>query len=102
MTTKRGFFEIVGQVLDCLLENPKRKTHIVFRCNLDSRAISKYLKIMIEAGLIEKENEHFHINTKGILFRNKYKELVEIINLKDPEIFKKSSIKTKIMQPIPN
>ena len=69
MAYKRGPLEIIAQILDSLLENPLKKTHITFRCNLDSRAVTKYLKIMSESGLIEKapKDPSYHkITQQGI------------------------------------
>ena len=51
---KRGFLEIIAEILDNLMANPMKKTHITFRCNLDSRAVTKYLLIMQEVGLVER------------------------------------------------
>ena len=84
MAYKRGPLEIIAQILDSLLENPLKKTHITFRCNLDSRGVTKYLKIMKESGLIEIDptNPTFHkITQQGIWYREKYQELMKTINI---------------------
>ncbi len=79
---KRGFLEIVSEILDSLIEQPLIKTHITFRCNLDSRAVTKYIMIMKNVGLIEKSKSnqsHFTITQKGILYRERFNTFVDMI-----------------------
>ena len=79
---KRGFLEIVSEILDSLIEQPLIKTHITFRCNLDSRAVTKYIMIMKNVGLIEKSTSnqsHFSITQKGILYRERFNTFVDMI-----------------------
>lgn len=79
---KRGFLEIIGEILDCVIENPLKKTHITFRCNLDSRAVTKYINVMQEIGLItksKKEPSYFVITEKGLEYRDKYHEFVSLL-----------------------
>ena len=70
---KRGFLEIIAEILESLMANPLKKTHITFRCNLDSRAVTKYLSVMMYVGLVEKSTKdpsYFVITEKGIDYRN--------------------------------
>ncbi len=79
---KRGFLEIVSEILDSLIEEPLIKTHITFRCNLDSRAVTKYIMIMKNVGLIEKSKSNqsrFAITQKGILYRERFNTFVDMI-----------------------
>ncbi len=79
---KRGFLEITAEILDALIENPMKKTHITFKCNLDSRAVTKYLSIMIEVGLVGKstEDQSFYIiSQKGIKYRNQFNSFASMI-----------------------
>ena len=81
-TWKRGFLEIVSEILDSLIEEPLIKTHITFRCNLDSRAVTKYILLMENIGLIEKSKSsrsHFSITQKGVLYRKRFNTFVEMI-----------------------
>ncbi|MCH8956243.1 hypothetical protein IIA28_13140, partial [candidate division KSB1 bacterium] len=50
---KRGFLEIIAEILDSLMSSPLKKTHVTFKCNLDSRAVTKYLSIMMSIGIVE-------------------------------------------------
>ncbi len=79
---KRGFLEIIAEILDCLIENPMKKTHITFKCNLDSRAVTKYLSVMTYVGLVEKSSDDhsfFVITQKGIKYRNQFNSFAHMI-----------------------
>jgi len=90
---KRGFLEIIAEILESLISNPLKKTHITFKCNLDSRAVTKYLNLMIRVGLVEqskKDPTYYVITQKGINYRNQFYSFVsmmeqdlESINLKN-------------------
>ena len=89
-TWKRGFLEIVAEILDSVIEEPLIKTHITFRCNLDSRAVTKYIMIMKNVGLIErsKSNQsHFAITQKGVLYRERFNTFVDMIQPENNEKF---------------
>lgn len=80
---KRGFLEIIAEILDNLMSNPLKKTHITFKCNLDSRAVTKYLLIMQAAGLVErshKDTSLFRITEKGINYRNQFNSFVSLMD----------------------
>ena len=79
---KRGVLQIIGSILQSVMANPLRKTHITFKCNLDSRTITKYLKLMKETGLITKNNENeqfFQITPKGIIYLKHYQSFIELL-----------------------
>lgn len=86
---KRGFLEIIAEILDSLMSSPLKKTHVTFKCNLDSRAVTKYLSIMMSIGIVEisKRDSSFYIITqKGINYRNQFNSFVSIME-KDLEKF---------------
>ncbi len=69
------------------MSNPLKKTHITFKCNLDSRAVTKYLSIMIYVGLVarsEHDPSFFVITQKGIKYRNQFQSFVTLME-KDME-----------------
>ena len=79
---KRGFLEIIAEILDSLAANPLKKTHITFKCNLDSRAVTKYLSIMKYTGLIDlstQDSSFYVITQKGINYRNQFKSFVTMM-----------------------
>ena len=82
ITWKRGFLEIVAEILESLSERPLKKTHITFRCNIDSRAVTKYLGILCKANFVKEiknEGSFYAPTRKGIKFLNEYLELVKIL-----------------------
>ncbi len=86
---KRGFLEIVSEILDSLIEEPLIKTHITFRCNLDSRAVTKYITTMEYVGLIEKSKNsptRFSITQKGVMYRERFNTFVDMIQPENDEI----------------
>ena len=86
---KRGFLEIIAEILESLMANPLKKTHITFRCNLDSRAVTKYLSVMMYVGLVEiskKDPTLYVITQKGITYRNQFHSFIAIME-KDLESF---------------
>ncbi len=100
---KRGFLEIIAEILDCLIENPMKKTHITFKCNLDSRAVTKYLSIMTEVGLVEKSNEDqsfYVITQKGIKYRNQFNSFAQMIESDLDKIYQKGKNSAEYMENI--
>ena len=84
---KRGFLEITAEILDSLSGSPLKKTHITFKCNLDSRAVTKYLSIMLYVGLVEvskKDSSFYTITEKGLKYRNQFQSFVSVME-KDME-----------------
>ena len=65
------------------MSNPLKKTHITFRCNLDSRAVTKYLLIMKAAGLVElsrKDPSLYRITEKGVNYRNQFNSFISLMD----------------------
>ncbi len=80
-TRKRGFIEIVGEILTTLDEKPLKKSHIAYKCNLDPRAVSKYLDLIIHLNLVEKSEDlrYFLLTQKGIDFAKKFHTLTKLL-----------------------
>ena len=80
---KRGFLEIIADILQGLKNNPSNKTHLNAQCKLDSRAITKYLNIMESLKLVKQSSKDpsiYEITQRGIDFSNHYEKLVDIID----------------------
>jgi predicted transcriptional regulator len=100
---KRGFLEIIAEILDCLIENPMKKTHVTFKCNLDSRAVTKYLSIMTEVGLVEKSSDDstfYTITQKGIKYRNQFNSFAHMIESDLSKVYEKGKNSTEYMENI--
>lgn len=79
---KRGFLEILAEILDSLSGGPLRKTHITYKCNLDSRAVSKYLSTMIRVGLVQvskNDSNFFTVTEKGLQYRNQFNSFASLV-----------------------
>ena len=79
---KRGFLEINAEILESLKSGPLQKTQISSLCNLDSRAVKKYLSLMYSIGLVESVNHdsgNYTLTDKGKQYINHYIELVSLI-----------------------
>ena len=86
---KRGFLEIIAEILDCLIESPLKKTHITYRCNLDNRALGKYLLLAQRLGLVSRfqhDRTSYVITQKGLQYRNQFNSFVSLIE-KDLRVF---------------
>jgi len=82
VTWKRGFLEITAEILEILLKSPLKKSHISFKSKLDSRAVTKYLKIMQEIKLVDKDKDdssYFAITQKGKKFLEQYSQLIKFV-----------------------
>lgn len=81
LTWKRGFIEIVGEILLNLSNGSLKKSHITYKCNLDARAVTKYIRLMIELKLVEKSKDmqEYKITLQGIRFLEKYDMLMKFL-----------------------
>jgi predicted transcriptional regulator len=80
---KRSLLQIVAEILESLTGTPIRKTHISFKCNLDSRTISKYIEMMEFTYLIEKSpknDSYYQITQKGIDYLNQFRSFIELLD----------------------
>ncbi len=78
---KRGFLEIISDILESILDGPLLKTHIISKSKIDSRTITKYLLTLELVGMVKKSNDKllFEITQKGIDFVYQYQMLVNMI-----------------------
>ncbi len=80
-TRKRGFIEIVGDILNVLNKNSLKKSHIASKCNLDLRAVTKYLNLIIKMKLVKKsiDSPHFKLTKKGFSYLTQYNNLAKLL-----------------------
>jgi len=81
-TRKRGFIEIVGDILNVLNKNSLKKSHIASNCNLDLRAVTKYLNLIIKMKLVKKsiDSPHFKLTKKGFSYLTQYNNLAKLLD----------------------
>ena len=90
--SNRGWLEIIEFILS-MCENGSRKTHVMYRCNLNSKQINEYLNFLLECGMLEKINER--PNSKRSIYRTselgkdfilRYKQLSALFTKTPPSI----------------
>lgn len=82
MVKKRSNLEISADVLRIAKEGAK-KSHIVYKANLNFELVNTYLKHLQETGLINfaPDDDHlFKTTSKGVEYINQYTKLVNTFN----------------------
>ncbi|HEY9385788.1 MAG TPA: winged helix-turn-helix domain-containing protein [Nitrososphaeraceae archaeon] len=88
--SNRGWLEIIEFILT-MCENGARKTHVMYRCNLNSKQINQYLRFLLDCGMLERMDEspsskrHLYKTSQlGQKFIGKYKEVAGLFNKLPP------------------
>ena len=79
---KRGFLEIIADILNSIKSGNSQKTQICSKCKLDSRIVKKYLKLLQSLDLIKSFNgdmASFTITEKGIKYLEKFNSFIDMI-----------------------
>jgi predicted transcriptional regulator len=80
----RGTLEIMSSIA-ATCENGALKTHVMYRCNLNSSQIQTYMTYLLKSGLIEKKrDEHasryiYRTTEQGKRFLLEYRKLSDIL-----------------------
>jgi predicted transcriptional regulator len=80
----RGYVEIVYSILSVSL-NGTLRTHIMFRCNLNSRQLHTYLESLMDKGLLERRRDppsakvEYVTTVKGRKYIEAYNVLAEML-----------------------
>jgi predicted transcriptional regulator len=81
---KRGLLDIVNLIL-VVCSSGEIKTHIMYRCNLNSRQTQDYVALLLKYQLLEKsstlKNDVYQRTERGKRFVGAYSELSEIFDL---------------------
>ena len=81
----RGYLEIIYSILSACTE-AALKTHVMFRCNLNSSQVQQYLAYLVERGLLEKERKanssktSYRTSERGRRYMRAYIEVVEMLS----------------------
>jgi predicted transcriptional regulator len=86
----RGWLEIVNLML-VVCEHGALKTHVMYKCNLNSKQLQQYMNFMLSRGLVSKIQEEegdvkrtiFVATDRGRKLRAAYDELADIFAIKD-------------------
>ena len=77
MTKKRSEMEMAADILQ-VAKNGAKKSHIVYKANLNFKIMNEYLNHLITSGLItgpEGKNRIFRTTDKGIDYLNHFEDL---------------------------
>jgi len=82
--TKREKVDIIATVLGIAREGAISKTHLMYRSNLDSRALKRYISLATEKGFLSSErdgnnHESYCLTEKGRDFLQRYKGLEALL-----------------------
>ena len=69
----RSSFEIIAEILETS-KNGAKKTRIMYSCGLSYRFVTKYLKFLLETGLL-RLGTSYYTTDKGLGFLRKYQRL---------------------------
>ena len=85
----RGWMEIIDLILMCC-EPGALKTHIMYKCNLNSKQIQQYLDFVLSRKLISKSQDSddakrasYKTTDRGIEFMRAYDDLANIFSLQN-------------------
>jgi predicted transcriptional regulator len=71
---KRNNLDICADILR-VSRGGAKKTHLVYKANLNFNIVKKYISGLTESGLLEKNGERFYVTDEGKLFIDRYNKL---------------------------
>jgi predicted transcriptional regulator len=72
---KRSSADICADILSVAL-NGAKKTHIVYKANLNFRIVKGYINTLMSGGLLTSEEERYFSTEKGVEFLKRYRALL--------------------------
>jgi predicted transcriptional regulator len=85
----RGWLEIIDLVLS-VCDQGTLKTHVMYKCNLNSKQVQQYLDFVVSRSLIEVRQDPVDVKRityktteRGRRFMRSYNELAEIFSIHD-------------------
>jgi len=72
---RRGELDIISDILE-MAEGGAKKTHLVYRANLNSKVLKRYLRKLFEYGFIRIEGRFYVTTKKGAEFLYNYRQLM--------------------------
>ena len=72
---RRGELDILADILEAA-EVGAKKTHLVYRANLNNKVLKRYLRKLFEYGFIHIEGRFYVTTMKGVEFLYNYRQLL--------------------------
>jgi len=79
---KRTPYEMIWEILEYCIK-PKKFTHILQGCNLNTNSARKYVNLLERKGLLEKQGEHYKTTKAGIKYLRLIEEIYKAIFLEE-------------------
>jgi len=78
---RRGAFDIISEIIANIPDGGIRKTLLANKCSLDYRVFEKYLSTMLDAGLVELDEETGKVRAteRGLRFYQQWTALRETL-----------------------
>ena len=74
MKPKRSSYEIMWDILTYCRE-PRKLTHIIQACNLNTKAAKKYVNLLMEKGLLARHGGEYVTTGKGYAYMELFTKL---------------------------
>jgi predicted transcriptional regulator len=80
----RGYMEIIYSILEASMKGAL-KTHIMFKCNLNSRQLQLYVQFLVDKGLLVRERAspspkvEYKTSERGRTYMRAYEVLLELV-----------------------
>ncbi|WP_268541201.1 winged helix-turn-helix domain-containing protein [Candidatus Nitrosotenuis cloacae] len=82
----RGWLDIIDFILE-VCKNGSLKTHIMYKCNLNSKQVERYIQFLLRCRLLDEvktvedsKRQLYKTTDLGRKYTGRYKELAEIFN----------------------
>ena len=76
MGGNRGMYGISADILKVAMKGA-RKTHIIYKANLNFLVVKKYLKLLQHAELLTRSGRFYRTTEKGVKYINHFNSLKE-------------------------
>ena len=74
--TNRHRFEVVADILNAAIR-PVRRMHIQYHANMSSAMAKRYIRLLVEAGLLVRASPEYKITDKGIQWLKDFGKVAE-------------------------
>ena len=87
--SNRGYMEIIYSILESSMQGVL-KTHIMFKCNLNSRQLQLYVQFLVDKGLLVRERVppspkvEYKTSERGRKYMQAYETLLELVGTSHP------------------
>ena len=78
--TRRSQMEIYIDILKAVVDGKRRPTHIMYRANLSHQLLEKYLGLLLDKQLLQREDRRYYTTEKGQAFITAFQEIQSILD----------------------